>query len=87
MVIDSFECDLAGTERVVADAPGMNSKRLSSAGINTGASAIVLSERDVVPTVTNCIGLLSVWTSLRKLKTGSPGEKWGGSDLETKERW
>jgi hypothetical protein len=59
-VIDSFECDLAGTERLVADAPGMNSMRVWSAGMNTGASAIVLSDREVVPTVAKCIGLLSV---------------------------
>lgn len=81
-VIVSFECDLAGIERLVADVPGMNSMRVWSAGMNTGASAIVLSDRDVVPTVANCIGLLSVKASLRKLITGSPG----GSDLETKKK-
>jgi hypothetical protein len=60
MVIDSFECDMAGTERVVAEAPGMNSMRVWSAGMNTGASAIVLSDREDVSTVAKCIGLLSV---------------------------
>ena len=80
---------MAGTARLVADAPGMNSTRVSSAGMNTGASAIVLSDRDVVPTivptVAKCIGIgLSLLQDCKLILTGSPDEYWSGSDLETK---
>jgi hypothetical protein len=94
-VIDSFERVLAGTARLVADAPGINSKRVASesAGMKTGASAIiVLSDSAVVPTdvttVANCIWPSSLQASLpcKLIATGSPDELLRGCDLETKKR-
>ena len=94
-MIDSFERVLAGTVRLVADVPGINSKGVASksAGMKTGASAIIVrSDGAIVPTdvttVANCIWPSSLQASLpcKLTGTGSPVELLRGCDLETKER-